>query len=146
MGREKRAARKIEAAKTLDVLRERFPACFAPLTQRHRWPLKVGVHIDIQAAVPDLSSVAIRQALGFYTGAAGYLELMTAGRPRIGLDGRPAGPAVSEADAAKAKAILQKHKNTPRKAPQKPVAPPARPRLTIADLKAAAKLKQQAAA
>jgi sRNA-binding protein len=123
---------------TLAILRDRFPACFAPAGQNHRWPLKVGVHRDIDAEAPDLTPAAVGAALSFYVQDSRYLKLMTAGRARIGLDGKAAGPVVSESDAAGAAATLARRQGEKKiETLVTPEAPKPKP-ITLAALKEAA--------
>ncbi len=134
---------KSEAVKTLGILHERFPGCFAAPGQSYRVPIKVGIHADIAAALPDLSPVQIGRGLFLYTHDHRYLKAMVAGRPRIDLSGRPSG-VVSEVEAESASATLA-HRRKKQKALPAVALPKAR-RITFDDLRAAAmKRKQQAA-
>jgi ProP effector len=119
------------AVETLAVLRERFPAAFAPQKQQWRWPLKVGIRDDIVSAAPDLEAKNIGRALRYYVSHPAYQKMMVAGKTRIDLDGKPVG-VVTEAEVA--------HKAKPATPKSKPVAPPQKPkRLTLTDLKEAAR-------
>jgi ProP effector len=120
------------AGETLAVLRQRFPAAFAPLHQGWRWPLKIGIHADIASAAPDLTPENISQALCFYIRYSAYQKMLVTGRPRIDLDGKPVG-VVTEAEAAKAP------KPKARPAMPKPEPAPKQKRLSLTDLKEAAR-------
>jgi ProP effector len=54
-------------------------------------PLKIGVHRDIKAAMPELSMTWIRRALGAHTRDPGYRQGLVPGRERFDLEGKPAG-------------------------------------------------------
>jgi sRNA-binding protein len=86
----------------LAVLRQRWPNCF----KDHR-PLKLGIHHDILATLPDLGldQVEVERALANYTRKLPYLEQMLEGTPRIDLDGHVVG-AVTAAHAAGAQSCL----------------------------------------
>lgn len=90
------------AVETLLILRQRFPAVFAYLNAPARRPLKVGIHADIIAAVPEIDAIAVRRALRVYCTGRAYRENCVAGAVRIDLDGKPAGiVAACEAAARK---------------------------------------------
>ena len=79
------------AVETLLILRQRFPAAFARLNARVRPPLKIGIHRDLAAAVPDIDAIAIRRALHFYVSGQPYAQHCIAGAVRVDLDGASAG-------------------------------------------------------
>jgi sRNA-binding protein len=71
-------------------------------------PLKVGIHLDIAAALPDLDIATIGNALGFYTRDRRYRFACTLnGIQRVDLDGKPTGP-VSPGHAESARLLLRK--------------------------------------
>ena len=124
------------ATRTLSILRERFPACFAPRQQGWRWPLKLKIHQDIASAAPDLVQDDISHALSLYIRHLYYQRMLTAGRSRIDLSGKPVG-IVTEAEAS----------TTPKPRPPAPKAEPTPPkpkRLSLGDLKAAAQQRRAA--
>jgi ProP effector len=129
------------AIETLGLLRARFPLCFAAPKERVRAPLKINIHHDVLAAMPELLHVDVGRALKFYVSRFGYLEsCSTEGRPRIDLNGEPDG-VVSAAEAANAQQWLAKRrKRKPQSAPASspPESPTAPSRLTLAALKEAA--------
>jgi sRNA-binding protein len=78
-------------------LAELYPNCF----RQPRQPLKIGIHNDVIARHPELRPSLIASALKTYTRSVGYLEALTAGTPRIDLEGNVAGEvtATDEEDA-----------------------------------------------
>lgn len=91
-GSKRRLARDTRA-----LLVEHFPKCFAPKGEPKR-PLKVGIHEDIKARLPELAQRSLFIALADYTSGSSYLGAMTDGATRVDLDGEPAG--IVTADAA----------------------------------------------
>jgi hypothetical protein len=110
-----------------------------------RRPLKIGIHADIAAALDGaITPSELGVALRFYTDNEGYLRALR-GVPRIGLDGEPAG-VVTESEAQHAKALLIARRQKKPAAVTGPHAavppaqqPPTVKRLTLTDLKAAAR-------
>jgi sRNA-binding protein len=143
---------KKSAIQTIDIFRARVPRCFA---RHHPIPLKIGIHLDIAAALPELPTTDIGRGLKFYVSRFVYLESCIEGATRIDLNGDPAG-VVSAAEAANAQRWLAKRRKG-RTAPLlQPLmrracatsqacaissAPPASPpkKLTLDDLRAAAR-------
>jgi sRNA-binding protein len=128
---------------TLLTLRQKFPRAFARLNARIRRPLKVGIHLDIRAAIPDL---ALSRALRFYVSDLRYHRACTEGAPRIDLDGNGCGT-VSAAEAENSRRSLQgieaklARRREQRAAccnPAPTIAPEKTKRLTLDDLRAAA--------
>ena len=117
---------------TLELLAQRWPSTFSVFEGRRR-PLKVGIHLDILAALGGaVAADALSLALKVYVSNKVYRSRLIAGATRIGLDGAPAGT-VSEKEAA----------STPKMAaPAKTVATPKR--LSLADLRAAAAARKAA--
>lgn len=137
------------AIETLLTLRQRFPLAFARLSARTRWPLKVGIHKDIAAALPELGAEDIGRAMRFYVTGIEYLRVCTEGAARIDLDGEPAGN-VSASEARGAQSLLaiaeawrKQRTPPPQAAPSPAPAPP--PRLTLAGLREAAAKRKLAA-
>ena len=83
------------------MLIERFPQCFVLARDRKR-PLKIGIHRDLTAAIPEVPPQRLRAALGWYAGSWAYLKNMTAGAVRIDLNGRTAGEVTAEEATAAA--------------------------------------------
>jgi ProP effector len=120
------------------VLRAKFPQCFARLDQRSRQPLKIGIHADILVAAPEIDPTNLGKALQLYTHQTGYLAQCVEGRHRIDLSGEPAG-IITAAEAEHARTLLAKCKGGRQRQPQTgPAAPPAKLKLSLSDLKAAA--------
>jgi sRNA-binding protein len=132
-------------AAALALLAEKWPACFQIFEQRRR-PLKVGIHLDIMAALGDaVTSAEVKSALRLYTGNVGYLLACREGVERVALNGEPAGT-VAAAEAAYAAKIVarRRHKSAAKPIAAKPITT-APPRLGLADLKRAA-IERKAAA
>ena len=123
------------AAAGIALLAETFPQCFA-VFQARRKPLKVGIHLDINAKLGGaLTPQEIGIALQVYTHNFAYLHCIREGAPRIDLDGEPAG-AVTAEEVEGARKMLAKRVKPP-KAPR-PVPPRRKQGSGIADLKKAA--------
>jgi ProP effector len=142
------------AVDTLLTLRQKFPQAFARLNDNRRRPVKVGIHLDIQAAIPDLDKVAIGRALKFYVSDFRYHRACIEGAARIDLDGNPAG-AVTAAEAEnsarsvagiKAKLARRREQRAAAHPQPAPTTPSEKPkRLTLADLKTAVAQRKLAA-
>jgi ProP effector len=123
----------------IEALAGLFPKCIF-VYERHRRPLKVGIHRDIMAAIGGaITPRELSAALSFYVTNAAYCKHLYAGAVRIDLDGEPAGevtPGQALPVRHKAKAV----ETTP--AIPTPVKPPEQPqgprRLGLADLRVAA--------
>ena len=78
-------------------LAELYPNCF----RQPRQPLKIGIRKDVIARHPELRPSLIASALKAYARSLSYLEALTAGTPRIDLEGHVAGKvtATDEEDA-----------------------------------------------
>jgi ProP effector len=68
-------------------------------------PLKIGIHRDIKAAMPELSMTRIRRALGAHTRQHAYRLALVPGRQRFDLEGHPAG-VVTEAEAPASNVVV----------------------------------------
>jgi sRNA-binding protein len=122
----------------LDLLCEAFPKCFARYEVR-RQPLKVGIHDDILARLDGaITEHELSRALRVYVSNKVYRGRLCAGAERIDLDGAPAGTVTSE-HAARA-VPASKTKPTAVKTAQ-----PDNKRLSLADLRAAARQRKQLA-
>jgi sRNA-binding protein len=138
---------------TLLVLREKFPLAFYRLSARERRPLKVGIHLDLGAALPELGEGEVARALRFYVGDLRYHRACVDGAVRVGLDGEPAGVVTPEQAANSARSIkgieakiAQYRRGRAPPVPAQPAAstaPP--PRLTLAALREAAAKRKLAA-
>jgi len=138
-----RQKREQASAATIVLLAETFPRCFS-VYQERRYPLKLGIHLDIEAALNGtIATAEIYRALRRYCSNPSYLGRLCKGAERLDLDGKPAG-AVSDDEAARARARLAriKAKKANRAAAANPQAPPIE-RLSLADLKAAAVARKE---
>ena len=123
----------------LELLCERFPRTFAR-NPSGRQPLKLGIDRDLVARLGGIvSRSALKRALGIYTSCLEYRATLIEGAARIDLDGNPAG-AVTADEAEHALAPRStKTKPPPSTAP----APPPKPkRLSLEDLRTAARQRK----
>jgi ProP effector len=147
----------------IDLLAELYPHCFCSTNRR---PLKIGVCEEVISQHPEMSRHRIKRLLKTYTQCSEYWSTLTAGAPRIDMEGNVAGEvtATDEADAkrkiakaaARAAAKAIEDRNAEGQPPAKPVAeragqqnpiPEAKsqagpPRLGLAGLKAAAQSRR----
>ena len=130
---------------TLLTLRQKFPKAFARLSDYKRRPLKIGIHLDIAAALPDLDPIGISRALRFYVSDIRYHRACIEGAERIDLDGNPAG-VVSQTEAGnsarsvasiEAKLAARRQRRAAESSPAPTTIPEKPKRLTLADLKVA---------
>jgi ProP effector len=130
----------METKATIAALSEFFPRCFYLFEQRRR-PLKVGIWNDIKAELGDaITNLELTYALRSYTNNRCYLQsCLTAGTPRIDLNGEVAGH-VTESEAAHAAERLKLRTAKWKARQQEKAAPPAPAarRLSLGDLKQAA--------
>jgi hypothetical protein len=91
-----KAALRIRALDMLEILAERWPACFTMTGIRPL--LKVGIRGDIIDAAPDLDEGDVRLALRLYVQSGTYQTGLVAGAVRTNLYGQPRGT-VTEAQA-----------------------------------------------
>jgi ProP effector len=125
------------------LLAETFPKCFAVYQGRRR-PLKLKIHLDIQAALDGaITPAELHKALGVYCSNQAYLGHTRNGAWRLDLDGNPAGTVTADEEGhAKATLAGMRAKKEARAAAATATAQPAIPqpakRLSLADLKAAA--------
>ena len=85
------------------LLAAKFPKCFAVPDTRRR-PLKVGIDADLLAALDgSIRRTELIRALAMYCSSEGYLEHVLTGAWRVDLEGKPAG-VVSADDEKHAKA------------------------------------------
>jgi ProP effector len=131
------------ASAAMALLSGRFPRCF---DERNRRPLKIGINADVVVAMAGtMTARDVASALRFYTGSVLYQRALTAGAGRLDLDGNLAGMVTPQEEAA---ALAKQRAWAARKAKAKPQAVAGPKRLTLADLKQAAKerkRRQQAA-
>jgi ProP effector len=135
-------------AAVIALLAETFPKCFSVHEGRRR-PLKLKIHLDIQAALDDAVTPAeLHKALGTYCSNPVYLGHTRKGAWRLDLDGNPAGTVTAE-EEAHAQATLagieaKKARRAAAKAAVQPTIPQPAKRLSLADLKAAALARKTA--
>jgi ProP effector len=109
-----------QVAAVIALLAERWPACFS-VYQGDRKPLKVGIHLEIIAALDGAVTPAkLSRALRRYTSNRSYRARLIAGAQRVGLEGEPSGTVTAEQAALP-------------------------PRLSLADLRAAARARREGA-
>ena len=138
------------ASAAMALLAERFPHCF---DERNRRPLKIGINADLIVTMTGIMTARdVANALRFYTGSFLYQRALTAGAGRLDLDGNLAGTVTPEEEAAalaKQRAwVARKAVGAANTAKAKPQVVAGPKRLTLADLKQAAKerkRRQQAA-
>jgi len=101
-----KAARRARIDAVIKSLCDSFPQTFSCRGQHPR-PLKVGVYGDALAALGGaIPARDLKSALRAYTSRASYLLALTAGAPRVGIDGEPAGAVTTDEEAvAKAEEI-----------------------------------------
>jgi ProP effector len=137
-----------EIATVIALLAERFPKTFF-VFERRRKPLKLRIHLDLQAALagavtPDELDAALR----FYCGNVSYLRATLKGAWRYDLDGNPCGTITAEEEAhavthiaaRTAKAAAKKQSGNDKQPPVAKVSEPKRDGL--AALKAAAQRRK----
>jgi sRNA-binding protein len=136
------------AEAAIALLAETFPNCFSIYEGRRR-PLKLKIHLDIQAALDGaITPAELHRALGTYCANRVYLRHTRTGAWRLDLDGKPAGVVTADEEAhAKATLAGIRAKKEVRTATAKAAAQPAisqpAKRLSLADLKAAAVARKQ---
>lgn len=93
------------AHETRDELARRFPLAITPDGSKCKKPLKLGIHLELIEACPDIDPRTIRLMLSLYTDGRRYSEALLEGAERVGLDGVAAG-IVTAAQAKRASAFL----------------------------------------
>jgi ProP effector len=129
-------------------LRAQFPNVISRLDMQHgRRPLKIGIHDDLVALLPEVDPQIIGLALKLYTVHSGYLRSLVEGAPRVGLNGAEVGTVTAEA-ASHAQDLLQRFlRRQAAKEPQQSQTGPAAKTTApagIASLRAAARARQSA--
>jgi ProP effector len=123
----------------LELLCERFPKTFAR-DPAERPPLKRGIDRDLVARLDGLSSrTALKRVLGGYTACLEYRAKLIEGAARIDLDGNPAGM-VTASEAAYA--LAPKPAKTKLTPSTPPALPPKPKRMSLDDLRRAARQRK----
>jgi ProP effector len=132
------------AQAAITVLADLFPACFAVFQERRK-PLKLGIREEVIAALAGAAAPKeIALALRFYTSNTWYLRACIEGAERVGLDGKASGQvSAEEADNAKQRLQQRRRSNGARPRPTD-YTTPIKPRLSLADLRKAAKKRRAA--
>jgi ProP effector len=76
------------------LLAEKWPMVFGPTATVR--PLKVGIHHDLQALLPDVDQKLLRCALARHCERPRYQHAILDGGPRYDLDGQPRGEVTPE--------------------------------------------------
>lgn len=152
----RKQARRIAANYIISCLADLYPNTFA-IYQERRKPLKLNIGDDLQSEMGAAYFNSTIAALGIYQQNEFYLRACVEGAVRIDLAGRPAGVVTSE-EAAQAAALLasrhakwkakqaqkaEQDKAAPPKVEQKTLDPSKPKRLTLADLRAAARARRE---
>jgi ProP effector len=84
-----------------ELLAERYPVAFPPISMPLSSALKIGLDRDLRARHPDIPLKTLKLVLRRHVSQACYRELLIAGAPRVDLDGNRAGVVtVEEAEHA----------------------------------------------
>jgi sRNA-binding protein len=83
-------------AAVIALLAERWPGAFS-IHEKKRRPLKIGIHLDVMAAIDGaITHAELSRALGCYVANGAYLSRLREGAKRIALDGEPSGTVTAE--------------------------------------------------
>jgi ProP effector len=143
---ETKKLRDTTVSAVIALLAERYPKCFSVYHGRRR-PLKLKIHLDIQAALDGaITPAELHRALGIYCSNPAYLGHTRTGAWRLDLDGNPTGIVTADEEAhakatlASIRAKKEVRTATAKAAAQTQLTIPTQPpkRLSLADLKAAA--------
>ena len=94
-----KAAGRARIDAVIRLLCDSFPQTFS-CRRQHPQPLKVGVYADALAALgAAIQPRDLKSALRAYTSRASYLRALTAGAPRVGIDGESAGAVTPDEEA-----------------------------------------------
>src|SRR5215471_480771 len=170
-----KTTRRAAIGAVIKLLCDRFPQTFSHHGQRRR-PLKVGIYADLMAVLGDsVRPGELKAALRAYTSTGSYLRALSAGAPRVCLDGSLAGAVTSEDEAVATarlaelanRRLVANNKPAPQHTVQaktlpaappgtssisvsseipKPSAPPGAKKLSLADLREAGRRRREAAA
>ena len=104
-------------------LTAQYPQAF-PLDASLIRPLKIGIHLDILAAVPEADPLLLRRGLSHWCSRPVYQWTLAHGGARVDLQGQPAGEVTKEQQVyarERLKAIAEKRKQQRQAAATKPV-------------------------
>ena len=111
-------------AAVLALLAEKWPACFQIFEQRRR-PLKIGIHLDIAAALGGaVTSAKLKSALRYYVSNLGYLLACREGAERVDLNGNAAGTVTAAEAEHAARIVARRRQNKTAKRMQRSRSPP----------------------
>jgi sRNA-binding protein len=139
MGKKKFSREEIKVVNhVIGLLADQFPLAFNRY-ERKRLPLKIGIHLDLLATVEGIAPDALKLALRVYTTNKFYRTQLQPGVTRVDLAGKPAGVVTAEQ--------VTRTETPPASAPAPAPAPApaafAVRRMSLADLKAAARQRKQ---
>jgi ProP effector len=145
MRRDKQLSQIAQATTIMRVLAERWPACFALYEQR-RQPPKIGIHRDILAAAAGAITVdEVRIALRRYRGSGGYLLALREGAARIDLDGNAVGVVTADQVVQARKVLIARRSRRAKPVASQQTNNTVPRRLSLADLRAAARARREGA-
>lgn len=102
----KKRRRRDEILITREILHRKFPNAIKAKGEP-KPPLAIGIHREIVARLPEMSHQKLFRALADYTRGPTYQRMLTAGSPRLDLDGKPVGE-VSVTQAQHAATVIQR--------------------------------------
>jgi ProP effector len=126
---------------TIEVLADLWPYAFSIAGPRQ--PLKHGIHLDILAAAKGaITSSELKVGLRFYCGSVSYLRSCINGAARVDLNGEAVGKVTSD------EAAYASEKLAPTKPPllSQPPQPSSIKRVSLRDLRTAARVRKAGAA
>jgi ProP effector len=122
----------------LELLAATWPACFS-IWEKRRQPLKIGIHLDILAALDGAVTPAeLSRALRFYVANNVYRSRLVAGAARVDLNGEPAGEVTVQ--QVTRQAAPRAPRTIATSSAPRTVAPP---RISLADLREAARRRHE---
>lgn len=94
-----------EFNKMLPLMMAAHPKCFFGKDSPETRPVKYGIHLDLEAAHPELTPAKVRRFLKLYCGKNRYMRALAAGLGRIDLDGNEVAPLLPR-DIERGRSIL----------------------------------------
>ena len=154
----RKTGRRARIGAVLKLLSDQFPQTFSHRDPR---PLKIGIHADVLTALGDaVQPRDLKSALRAYTSNAGYLRALSTGASRIDLDAKPAGTVMAEDEVVAKRRLAESTIHVAPHVPppvqtgpkpsamsppaedQRPSAPSALKRLSLADLREAGRRRR----